>query len=68
MVLVALKPGDTQAADGIRDWLNEQVGKTLRVAAVMIVPALDFCLLGRSPGGLCLAAVGTLDAAPERIH
>ena len=47
VAFVVLKGDTGQTADEIRDWLNHQVGKTQRVAAVVIVPALPRSAIGK---------------------
>lgn len=47
VAFVVLKGDTGQAADEIRVWLNDQVGKTQRVAAVVIVPALPRSAIGK---------------------
>jgi acyl-CoA synthetase (AMP-forming)/AMP-acid ligase II len=47
VAFVVLKAGHGRAADEIREWLNERVGKTQRVAAVVIVPALPRSAIGK---------------------
>ena len=47
VAFVVLKADSAPAADEIRDWLNDQVGKMQRVAAVVIVPALSRSPLGK---------------------
>jgi len=48
VAFVVLKPGRVaRAADILRDWVNGQVGKTQRLAAVEIVPALPRSTIGK---------------------
>jgi long-chain acyl-CoA synthetase len=47
VAFVVLKAGGTVAAAEIRDWLNGQVGKTQRLSAVEIVPALPRSAIGK---------------------
>jgi long-chain acyl-CoA synthetase len=47
VAFVVLKADTEQAADEIRDWVNGQVGKMQRVAAVVIVPALPRSPIGK---------------------
>jgi acyl-CoA synthetase (AMP-forming)/AMP-acid ligase II len=47
VAFVVLKAGHAVAAEEIRDLVNEQVGKTQRVAAVVIVPTLPRSAIGK---------------------
>jgi long-chain acyl-CoA synthetase len=47
VAFVVLKADAAQAADEIRDWVNDQVGKMQRVAAVVILPALPRSPIGK---------------------
>jgi acyl-CoA synthetase (AMP-forming)/AMP-acid ligase II len=47
VAFVELKAGHAQAPDEILDWLNKQVGKTQRVAAVVVVPTLPRSAIGK---------------------
>jgi len=47
VAFVVLKADAGQAADAIRYWLNDQVGKMQRVATVVIVPALPRSAIGK---------------------
>jgi long-chain acyl-CoA synthetase len=47
VAFVVLKVAAGQAADEIRDWFNDQVGKMQRVAAVVIVPSLPRSAIGK---------------------
>src|SRR5262245_14191053 len=47
VAFVVLKADTEPAADEIRDWLNDQVGKIQRVAAVVIVLALPRSSIGK---------------------
>jgi len=47
VAFVVLKPGRVAEADILRDWVNGQVGKTQRLAAVETVPALPRSTIGK---------------------
>jgi long-chain acyl-CoA synthetase len=47
VAFVVLKAGRSHGAEEIRDWLNGQVGKTQRLYAVEIVPALPRSAIGK---------------------
>ena len=47
VAFVVLRAGRAERADEIRDWLNGQVGKTQRLAAAEIVPALPRNSIGK---------------------
>ena len=47
VAFVVLKAGSGHGAEEIRDWLNGQVGKTQRLSAVEIVPALPRSAIGK---------------------
>jgi long-chain acyl-CoA synthetase len=47
VAFIVLKVGRSHGADEIRDWLNGQVGKTQRLSAVEIVPALPRSAIGK---------------------
>jgi long-chain acyl-CoA synthetase len=47
VAFIVLKAGNGCGAGEIRDWLNSQVGKTQRLSAVEIVPALPRSAIGK---------------------
>jgi long-chain acyl-CoA synthetase len=47
VAFIVLKAGNGCGAEEIRDWLNSQVGKTQRLSAVEIVPALPRSAIGK---------------------
>jgi long-chain acyl-CoA synthetase len=47
VAFVVLKAGRSHGAEEIREWLNGQVGKTQRLSAVEIVPALPRSAIGK---------------------
>jgi acyl-CoA synthetase (AMP-forming)/AMP-acid ligase II len=42
-----LKPGRTESGEQIRLWANERLGKTQRLTAVEIMPALPRSAIGK---------------------
>ena len=47
VAFVVLKSGRASTADELREWVNGKVGKTQRLAAVEIVPALPRSAIGK---------------------
>ncbi len=45
--LVVLKPGSEARPDAIRDWANQRLGKTQRLAAVEVRPSLPRSSIGK---------------------
>jgi len=47
IALVVLHPGATITSGALRDWMNERVGKTQRLAALEFVPSLPRSAIGK---------------------
>jgi acyl-CoA synthetase (AMP-forming)/AMP-acid ligase II len=47
VAFVVLKSGQASAAEELREWVNGRVGKTQRLAAIEIVPALPRSAIGK---------------------
>jgi len=47
VAFVALKPGQTIAADALKDWVNAKLGKTQRLADLQIVDSLPRSHIGK---------------------
>jgi acyl-CoA synthetase (AMP-forming)/AMP-acid ligase II len=47
VAFVVVAPGSTVTADELKDWANAQLGKTQRLAAVQLAPALPRSAIGK---------------------